>query len=131
MSAAYFREYRAKRAAVRDAAAGLMPFQSAFVAAVCRQRRDPPDIAALSLAEGQRKVMVVRSHWWRGHSRRAIPSMKPCCRERLGQRRHAIKAAIVLEFARAALGESDGYRWSKDAAIHKSESDAGEGYRVE
>ena len=28
------------------------------------------------------------------------------------------QAGIVLEFARAALGESDAYRWSKDGAIH-------------
>ena len=30
------------------------------------------------------------------------------------------QAAIVLEFARAALGESDEYRWSNDGVNHKS-----------
>ena len=30
------------------------------------------------------------------------------------------QAAIVLDFTRAALGESDEYRWSKDGVIHKS-----------
>ena len=44
--AAYFREWRARRAVQRDAD-GLMPFQSAFVAAVCRKDQ-PVEVAALS-----------------------------------------------------------------------------------
>ena len=44
--ASYFREYRARRAAERDAT-GLLPFQSAFVAAVCRKEQ-PPEISGLS-----------------------------------------------------------------------------------
>ena len=42
------REYRAQRAAERDGA-GLLPFQAAFVAAVCRVNH-PPDVAALMLS---------------------------------------------------------------------------------
>ena len=38
--AGYFRDYRAKRAA-READGGLLPFQSAFVSAVCRQDNPP------------------------------------------------------------------------------------------
>ena len=37
------------------------------------------------------------------------------------------QAAIVLDFARAALGEVDGYRWAKDTAIHIESRTRGEG----
>ena len=50
---AYMRGYRARQAVERDAA-GLLPFQAAFLAAVCRQER-PPDIAALSVPRGNGK----------------------------------------------------------------------------
>ena len=49
--AAYFREYRAKRAAIR-AEGGLLPFQSAFVAAVCRKETSSIDC---SLEHSKRK----------------------------------------------------------------------------
>ena len=49
----YMRDYRAKRAVLR-AAGGLLPFQSAFVSAVCRKER-PPEIAALSCPRGNGK----------------------------------------------------------------------------
>ena len=51
--AAYMREYRARRAVERDKN-GLLPFQSAFVAAVCRENR-PPSIAAASWPRGSGK----------------------------------------------------------------------------
>ena len=46
MSATYMRDYRAQVAA-RAVDGGLLPFQSSFVSAVCRQER-PPELAALS-----------------------------------------------------------------------------------
>ena len=62
--AAYMRQYRAQ-AAARAADGGLLPFQSAFVSAVCRQDH-PPEIAALSVPRGNGKSwlcgkMVARS----------------------------------------------------------------------
>ena len=41
----YMRDYRARKAIERDGG-GLLPFQSAFVSAVCR-KENPVDIAAL------------------------------------------------------------------------------------
>ena len=49
----YFREYRAQLAA-RAADGWLLPFQAAFVAAVCREKR-PPELAALSVPRGNGK----------------------------------------------------------------------------
>ena len=114
MSAAYMREYRAQRSA-RESDGGLMPFQSAFVSAVCREHR-PPDIAALSLPRGNGKS------WLCGHMvARSLtpgdPLHEPAVENVLVAASRP-QASIVLEFARAALGESDGYRWSKDGAIH-------------
>lgn len=115
MSAAYMREYRAKRAAERDGA-GLIPFQSAFVSAVCREHR-PPDIAALSLPRGNGKSWLCGQLVARSLTP-GDPLHEPAVENVLVAASRA-QAGIVLEFARAALGESDGYRWSKDGAIHK------------
>ena len=52
------RQYRAQ-AAARAADGGLLPFQSAFVSAVCRQDH-PPEIAALSVPRGNGKSWAVR-----------------------------------------------------------------------
>ena len=113
--AGYFREYRAKRA-VRDAAGGLLPFQSAFVAAVCRQD-NPPDIAALSIPRGNGKSWLCG-----GLVARSLtpgdPLFEPDVENILVSASRS-QAAIVLDFTRAALGESDAYRWSKDGVIHK------------
>ena len=51
--ASYMRAFRAKRSAIRSAG-GLLPFQAAFVAAVCRKEQ-PPEIAALSCPRGNGK----------------------------------------------------------------------------
>ena len=112
--AAYFREYRARKAVERDAG-GLLPFQSAFVASVCREDR-PPSIAALSCPRGNGKS------WLCGNlvARSLTPGdqlFEPAVENVLVASSRP-QAEIVLDFARAALGESDAYRWRKDGAIH-------------
>ena len=117
MSAAYMREYRARRR-IREADGGLLPFQRRFVEAVCRQDK-PPELAALSVPRRQRKIVALWrargavAHTWRSAIRAGLS--KTCL---VSASRS--QAAIVLDFARAALGESDEYRWSKDGVVHKS-----------
>ena len=113
--ASYFREYRARRAA-RAADGGLLPFQSAFCAAICRQD-NPPDIAALSVPRGNGKswlcgAMVARSLTPGDHL------FEPAVENVLVAASRP-QAGIVLDFARAALGESDAYRWRADGVVHK------------
>ena len=114
MSAAYMREYRARKAVERDKS-GLLPFQSAFVAAVCREN-SPPSIAAASWPRGSGKSWLCGNLVARsltpgdtlhepGVENVLVASSRP-------------QAEIVLEFARAAIGESSAYRWRKDGAIH-------------
>ena len=116
MSAAYMREYRALRA-IREADGGLLPFQRRFVEAVCRQDK-PPELAALSVPRGNGKSWLCG-----GLVARSLtpgdPLFEPDVENILVSASRS-QAAIVLDFARAALGESDGYRWSKDGVIHKS-----------
>ena len=112
--AAYMREYRAKRAVIRNAG-GLMPFQSSFVSAVCRKEQ-PVDIAALSVPRGNGKSwlcgkMVARSIspgdplFDEGVENVLVAASRP-------------QAGIVLEFARQALGSVEGYRWRIDGVEH-------------
>ena len=113
--ASYFLEYRARRAA-RAADGGLLPFQSAFCAAICRQD-NPPDIAALSVPRGNGKswlcgAMVARSLTPGDHL------FEPAVENVLVAASRP-QAGIVLDFARAALGESDAYRWRADGVVHK------------
>ena len=105
---------------LRDRAAkldkgGLLPFQAAFVAAVCRQNR-PPSIAALSTPRGNGKS------WLCGKlvARSITPGdelFEPAVENILVSSSTA-QARIVLEFSRAALGEADGYRWRNDGVVH-------------
>ena len=114
--AGYFREWRAKRA-VRDAAGGMLPFQSAFVSAVCR-KENPVDIAALSVPRGSGKSWLCG-----GLVARSLTPGDPLFEpdvENILVSASRNQAAIVLDFTRAALGDSDEYRWSKDGVIHKS-----------
>ena len=62
--AAYMREYRARKAVERDKD-GLLPFQSAFVAAVCRQ--DRPPVIARRAGQEARENRGYAAVWWRGH----------------------------------------------------------------
>ena len=112
--AAYMREYRARRAAERDGD-GLLPFQSAFVSAVCRQE-DPASLAILSTPRGNGKsglagCLVAKS------LTPGDPLFEPATENILVAASRA-QATIVLEFAHAALGESDAYRWRVDGVEH-------------
>ena len=112
--AVYFREYRAKRAAIRNAG-GLMPFQSSFVSAICR-KDNPVSIAALSTPRGNGKswlagVLVARS------LTPGDPLHEDGVENVLVAASRA-QASIVLDFTRQALGEAKGYRWRVDGCEH-------------
>ena len=108
------REYRAKRAVERDAG-GLLPFQSAFVRAVCRDER-PPSIAALSTPRGNGKSWLCGNLVARSLTP-DDPLFEPAVENVLVASSRP-QAAIVLDFAREALGESKAYRWRKDGVVH-------------
>ena len=115
MSAAYMRGYRARQVAGRDGD-GLLPFQAEFVAAVCREKR-PPELAALSVSRGNGKSwlcggLVARS--LTPGDRLFEPNV-----ENILVSASRSQAGIVLDFARAELGESNAYRWRADGVIHK------------
>ena len=112
--AAYHREYRAKRAAILSPG-GLLPFQQSFVDAVCRVNQ-PPAIAAASWPRGSGKSWLCG-----GLVARSLTPGDPLHEpgvENVLVASSRPQAEIVLDFARAALGESDAYRWRKDGAIH-------------
>ncbi len=112
--ASYFREWRARRAAERDAT-GLLPFQSAFVAALTRKERRP-EIAVLSCPRGNGKSWLCG-----GLVARSLtpgdPLFEPSV-ENILVSSSRNQAGIVLEFARQALGEANGYRWRNDGVEH-------------
>ena len=112
--AAYMREYRARKAVERDKN-GLLPFQSAFCAAVSRKDK-PAGVLALSVPRGNGKS------WLCGGlvARSLTPGdnlFEPGVENILVSSSTA-QARIVLEFARAALGEAEGYRWRNDGVTH-------------
>ena len=114
MSAAYMREWRAKRAAIQNAG-GFLPFQSAFATAISRKEQ-PVDIAALSVPRGNGKS------WLCGKlvARSLTPGdlLHEPAVENILVAASRPQAGIVLEFARAALGEGEGYRWRIDGVEH-------------
>ena len=112
--AAYMREYRARKAAERDKS-GLLPFQSAFVAAVCRENR-PPAIAAASWPRGSGKSWLCGNLVARSLTP-GDPLHEPGVENVLVASSRP-QASIVLDFARESLGESSAHRWRKDGAIH-------------
>ena len=95
----------------------MLPFQREFLAAVTR-RDNPPDIAALSVSRGNGKSWLCG-----GLIARSLtpgdPLFEPDVENILVSASRS-QAGIVLDFARAALGDSDEYRWSKDGVTHKS-----------
>ena len=110
----YMAEYRARKAFERGGD-NLLPFQRQFVAAVTRQDR-PSQIAALSCPRGNGKS------WLCGKIvARSLTPGDPLFEagvENILVSASTNQARIVLEFARSALGESDGYRWRKDGVEH-------------
>ena len=112
--AGYFRDYRARRAASLSPG-GLLPFQSSFVDAVCRVN-NPPEIAALSVPRGNGKSWLCG-----GLVARSLTPGDPLFEpgvENILVSSSTNQARIVLEFARAALGEAEGYRWRNDGVTH-------------
>ena len=110
----YMRDYRAKRAA-REAEGGLLPFQSAFISAVCRKEQ-PPVIAGLSCPRGNGKSWLCG-----GLVARSLTPGDPLFEagvENILVSSSTNQARIVLEFARSALGEVEGYRWRNDGVVH-------------
>ena len=104
-------DWKPSSAAVTDV---LLPFQRAFVEAVIRP--DPPEIAALSCPRGNGKS------WLCGQliARSLIPgdALFEAGVENILVSSSRTQAGIVLEFARQALGEVDGYRWRNDGVTH-------------
>ena len=117
MSAAYMRTYRQRRAASRAEETGvLLPFQKEFVSAIERVE-NPVDIAALSCPRGGGKS------WLCGRliARSLTPGdvlHEPNVENILVSASRS-QAVIVMEFARAALGEDAGVRWKADGATHR------------
>ena len=114
MSATYMRDYRAQVAA-RAVDGGLLPFQRQFVGQVTRQDR-PPEIAALSVPRGNGKSWLCG-----GLVARSLTPGDPLFEpgvENILVSASTNQARIVLEFARAALGASDDYRWGMNGAMH-------------
>ena len=99
-------------AAVAD---GLLPFQNEFVAAVCRTQSSP-EIAAMSVPRGNGKSWLCG-----GLVARSLTPGDPLHEpgvENILVSASTNQARVVLEFARAALGEVDGYRWRNDGVVH-------------
>ena len=93
----------------------LLPFQRSFVRAICRKDH-PPAICGLSTPRAQGKS------WLCG--RLIARSITPGDElfeegvENILVSSSTNQARIVLEFARAALGESADYRWRNDGVVH-------------
>ena len=112
--AAYMREYRARKAAER-ADGGLLPFQSAFVAAVSRKDK-PAGVLALSVPRANGKSWLCG-----GLVARSVTPDDPLFEEGVENilvSSSMNQARIVLEFARQALGSAEGYRWRNDGVVH-------------
>ena len=112
--AGYLREWRARKAVERSDG-GLMPFQSAFVAAVSRKDK-PAGVLALSVPRGNGKS------WLCGGlvARSVTPGdalFEPGV-ENILVSSSTNQARIVLDFAHAVLGEVEGYRWRMDGVVH-------------
>ena len=114
MSAAYMRDYRARRAAIRNAG-GFLPFQAAFASAVSRKEQ-PVDIAALSVSRGNGKSWLCGKLVARSLTP-GDPLHEPAV-ENILVAASRPQAGIVLDFARAALGEGPEYRWREDGVTH-------------
>ena len=114
MSAQYMRQYRARRAVNRG---GLLPFQKAFVEAICR-KENAPAIAAASWPRGSGKS------WLCGQliARSITPGdvLHEDAVENILVSSSRDQAKIVLEFARQSLGDTSGFRWSDTGVIHKA-----------
>ena len=113
--AVYMRGYRARKSVEREAG-GLLPFQSSFVAAICRQE-SPPEIAALSVPRGNGKSWLC-GEMVAGSLTPGNPLFEAGVENILVSASRP-QAQIVLEFSRQALGDAEGYRWRNDGVTHE------------
>ena len=114
MSATYMRDYRARRAASLSPGE-LLPFQAAFVAAVSRKDK-PAGVLALSVPRANGKSWLCG-----GLVARSVTPDDPLFEagvENILVSSSMNQARIVLEFARQALGEVEGYRWNNNGVVH-------------
>ena len=112
--AGYLREWRARKAVERSDG-GLMPFQAAFVAAVSRKDK-PAGVLALSVPRANGKSWLCG-----GLVARSVTPDDPLFEpgvENILVSSSMNQARIVLEFARQALGEVEGYRWNNNGVLH-------------
>ena len=112
--AAYFREYRAKRAAIRNAG-GLLPFQEAFATAVSR-KENPVDIAALSVPRAQGKSWLCGKLVARSIS--PGDSLFEPAVETFWLPRLDLKLGSCWSLLGLPWGSRKAYRWRVDGAIH-------------
>ena len=106
------RDQRARESILKG---GLLPFQKSFVDAVCRVN-NPPEISALSCPRANGKS------WLCGGlvARSLTPgdALFEAGVENILVSSSTAQAKIVLEFARAALGESEGYSLRNEGITH-------------
>ena len=113
MSAAYMREYRAKRA-VR-AEGYLLPFQKRFVDALTRKQA-APEIGILCTPRAQGKSWLCGQLIGRSLTPGDVLHEDAVSNVLVASSRS--QASITLEFARQAVADVPGIRWSNDGAIH-------------
>ena len=110
----YMAAYRARKGVERDGS-GLLPFQSSFVRAVCRQDNQV-SLAGLSTPRAQGKS------WLAGYlvARSLTPGdpLHEDAVENILVAASRSQAAIVLEFTRTFLADEGGYRWRADGVEH-------------
>ena len=107
-------------------------FSRAFVGGDLSQGAPGIDIAALSVrASGNGKSWLAGARWWLGQSDTGRSAVTRPNVENVLVAASRAQAAIVLDFARAALGEDEvDHRWRVDGAIHIETQGASAGHQL-
>ena len=113
-TAAYMRDYRAKDA-MRKADGGLLPFQNRFVNALTRKRA-APEIGILCTPRAQGKSWLCGQLI--GQSLTPGSDFFEAGVENVLVASSRAQSGITLEFARQAVADVPGIRWSNDGAVH-------------
>ena len=112
--ASYMREFRARRAFERDGVS-LLPFQKRFVDALTRKQA-APEIGILCSPRAQGKSWLIGRLI--GRSLTPGDDLHEDAVSNVLVASSRSQAAITLEFARQAVADVPGIRWSNDGAIH-------------
>ena len=112
----YMAEYRARKVIERDGG-GLLPFQQRFVAALTR-KHGAPEIGICCTPRAQGKSWLCGQLI--GRSLTPGDALHEAGVGNVLVASSRSQAAITLEFARQAVGDVPGIRWSNDGAIHVS-----------